>query len=55
MTQGRPAPNSPGNRRKVVAEIERIRSLTLPERHMVTPADVDPKRLHRTLTSTYDR
>jgi hypothetical protein len=40
---------------KVVAEIGRIRSLAMPQRHQVTPADVDPKRLYRTLIRTYDR
>lgn len=40
---------------KIAAEIERVRSFAMPERHKVTPADVDPKRLHRTLIRTYDR
>lgn len=40
---------------KVAAEIARIRSFAMPERHDVRPADVDPKRLHRTLVKTYDR
>ncbi|MFO7169453.1 MAG: DUF763 domain-containing protein [Chloroflexota bacterium] len=40
---------------KVVAEVERIRELTLPAHHDVRGADVDPKRLHRILLKTYDR
>jgi hypothetical protein len=40
---------------KVVAEIEKIQSLAMPERHQVTSADVDPKRLNRTLIRTYER
>lgn len=40
---------------KVVAEIGRIRSLAMPMRHDVRAADVDPGRLYRTLTRTYDR
>ena len=40
---------------KIAAEIERMRSLVMPKRHEVTPADVDPRRLYRTLIRTYDR
>ncbi len=40
---------------KVAAEIEKIRSLAMPDRHQVTPADIDPKRLHRTLIATFER
>ncbi|HJX15118.1 MAG TPA: DUF763 domain-containing protein [Candidatus Deferrimicrobiaceae bacterium] len=40
---------------KVSAEIERIRALAMPRRHQVAPADIDPKRLHRTLIGTYER
>lgn len=40
---------------KVAAEIGRIQSFSMPERHQVTPADVDPKKLYRTLIMTYDR
>jgi hypothetical protein len=40
---------------KVVAEVEKIRELTLPAHHDVKGADVDPKRLHRILLKTYER
>lgn len=40
---------------KVVAEITKLRELTLPTRHEVQGADVDPKRLHRILLKTYER
>ncbi len=40
---------------EVVAEFARIRSLVMPERHLVTAADMDPTRLHRTLARTYER
>ena len=40
---------------KVVAEVSRLRELTLPAHHDVQGADVDPKRLHRILLKTYER
>jgi hypothetical protein len=40
---------------KVVAEIARLRELTLPAHHDVQGADVDPKRLRRILLKTYER
>ncbi len=40
---------------KVVAEVARLRELTLPAHHDVQGADVDPKRLHRILLKTYER
>jgi hypothetical protein len=40
---------------KVVAEVARLRELTLPAHHDVKGADVDPKRLHRILLKAYER
>ncbi|HEX9371009.1 MAG TPA: DUF763 domain-containing protein, partial [Roseiflexaceae bacterium] len=40
---------------KVVAEVARVRELTLPAHHDVQVADVDPRRLHRILLKTYER
>jgi uncharacterized protein len=40
---------------KVVAEVAKIRELTLPAHHDVKGADVDPKRLQRILLKTYER
>jgi hypothetical protein len=40
---------------KVVAELSRMRELTLPTHHDVQGADVDPKRLHRILLKAYER
>ena len=40
---------------KVVAEVAKIRELTLPAHHDVKGADVDPRRLHRILLKTYQR
>jgi hypothetical protein len=40
---------------KVVAEIAKLRELTLPAHHDVQGADIDPKRLHRILLKTYER
>ena len=40
---------------KVVAEVTKIREMTLPAHHDVKGADVDPKRLHRILLKTYER
>jgi hypothetical protein len=40
---------------KVVAELTRLRELTLPAHHDIQGADVDPKRLGRILLKTYER
>ncbi len=40
---------------KVVAEVTKLRELTLPAHHDVQGADVDPKRLRRILLKTYER
>src|SRR5919202_624816 len=40
---------------KIVAEVTKLRELTLPAHHDVRGADVDPKRLHRILLKTYER
>ncbi len=40
---------------KIVAEVAKLRELTLPAHHDVRGADVDPKRLHRILLKTYER
>jgi hypothetical protein len=40
---------------KVVAEVAKLRELTLPAHHDVKGADVDPKRLHRILLKAYER
>ncbi len=40
---------------KVLKEMTRIREIELSRRHHITAADIDPARLHRTLTKTYER
>jgi len=40
---------------KVVAEITKMREMTLPAHHDLKGAEVDPKRLHRILRKTYER
>jgi hypothetical protein len=40
---------------KTVTEIKKIQELELTERHHVTAADINPKRLYRILTKTYER
>jgi hypothetical protein len=40
---------------KVVAEVTKLRELSLPAHHDVKGADVDPKRLHSILLKAYDR
>ncbi len=40
---------------RVVAEVTKLRELTLPAHHDVQGADVDPKRLRRILLKTYER
>jgi hypothetical protein len=40
---------------KVVAELAKLRELTLPAHHDIQGADVDPKRLQRILLKTYER
>lgn len=39
---------------KTVREIKKIQTLNLAERHLVTVSDIDPKKLHRILTKTYE-
>jgi hypothetical protein len=39
---------------KVVAELTKLRELTLPAHHDIQGADVDPKRLYRILLKTYE-
>lgn len=39
---------------KTVKEIKKIQNLELTERHHITAADVDPKRLYRILAKTYE-
>lgn len=40
---------------QIVAEVARLRELTLPAHHDIQHADMDPKRLHRILLKTYER
>jgi hypothetical protein len=40
---------------KTVTEIKKIQELELTERHHVTLTDINPKRLYRILTKTYER
>ncbi len=40
---------------KTIKEIKKIQELELTERHNVTAADINPKRLYRILTKTYER
>lgn len=40
---------------RVIQEVKSICALSLPERHNVTLTDVNPKRLYRILTKTYER
>lgn len=40
---------------KVVAELVKLRELTLPAHHDIQGIDVDPRRLHRILLKTYER
>jgi len=46
---------SKGKPEKAIKEIKNIQELELTERHKVTAADIDPKRLYRILTKTYER
>lgn len=39
---------------KTVREIKKIQTLNLAEKHLVTVSDIDPKKLHRILTKTYE-
>jgi hypothetical protein len=39
----------------LAAELARIRSLSLPKRHYVSAADIDPERLSKVFVSTYER
>ena len=40
---------------KIVADMKKLRELTLPAHHDIQGADVDPKRLQRILLKTYER
>ncbi|GAB4415922.1 MAG: DUF763 domain-containing protein [Thermodesulfovibrionales bacterium] len=40
---------------RVIAEINRVKNIELTGRHNVTISDIDPKRLYRILTRTYER
>lgn len=40
---------------KMVKEIKKIQKLELTERHHITAADINPERLYRILTKTYER
>jgi hypothetical protein len=40
---------------KIVSELIRFRELEMPDRHAVRLSDVNPKKLYRTLLSTYER
>jgi hypothetical protein len=40
---------------KTISEIKKIQSLDLTERHNVTLSDIDPKKIYRILTKTYER
>ncbi len=40
---------------KTVREIKKLQSLNLTERHRITTSDIDPKKLYRILTKTYER
>jgi len=39
---------------KIVREIKKVQELVLTDRHLVTEADINPKKLYRTLTKTYE-
>ena len=40
---------------KIAREIQKVQELVLTERHLISEADINPKRLYRTLTRTYER
>lgn len=40
---------------KIAGDLRKITSYGMPGRHGITPADIDPKKLYRTLVRTYDR
>ncbi|GIV96958.1 MAG: hypothetical protein KatS3mg057_1615 [Herpetosiphonaceae bacterium] len=40
---------------KIVAQVAKLREMTLPTHHDVKAADIDPRRLQRILLKTYDR
>lgn len=40
---------------KVVKELNRIIELDLPQRHEVMPSDINPKKIYKTLTNTYEK
>jgi len=39
---------------KIAREIQKVQELELTARHLVTEADINPKKLYRTLTKTYE-
>lgn len=39
---------------RLLREMERARHLRMPERHEILPADIDPKRLYKTLLASYE-
>jgi hypothetical protein len=39
---------------KAISDIKKIQKLNLMARHMITAADIDPKKLYRILTKTYE-
>jgi hypothetical protein len=40
---------------RILTEIKRVRSLSLPSRHHIAASDIDPRRLATTFLSTYER
>ena len=40
---------------KILAEAQKIATLDLPQRHHITPADLNSARLHKTMLKTYER
>jgi hypothetical protein len=40
---------------KIVKEFQKARELVLTERHLITEADINPKRFYQTLTRTYEQ
>jgi hypothetical protein len=40
---------------KIIAEIEKVQILEIPNRHEVTLSDIDPRKLYRTLLTTYEQ
>ncbi len=55
VARGRMAELSREKPASLVAELKLVRSLTLPRRHHVSAADIDPARLAKVFLSTYQR